>query len=149
MVWFVASVCCLVVGGAALRFWRLWLRPWKDVEQLVHDVINGRAPRTFLIDGNRSAQRIGVALEDVSLRQQELAKRAGEDELNIRAILGAMRDGLAVIDADGRVRLWNRRLRELFAINDEHAGATLLQTFRDTLVVETVTRLVRCARTCS
>ena len=149
MVWFVASVCCLVVGVAALRFWRAWLRPWKDVEQLVRDVINGRAARTFLIDGNRSAQRIGVALEDVSLRQQELAKRAGEDELNIRAILGAMRDGLAVIDADGRVRLWNRRLRELFAINDEHAGATLLQTFRDTLVVETVTRTLRTGETAS
>lgn len=147
MLWFVAIVGCLIVGIAAVRFWRAWLRPWKDVERLVHDVIKRRTPRTFLVDGNSSAQRIAIALEDVFLRQQELAKRAGEDELNIRAILGAMRDGLAVIDADGRVRLGNRALRELFAINDDHAGANLLQTFRDTLVVETVTRTLRTGET--
>ncbi len=143
MGWFVAIVGSVIVGLAAVRFWRAWVRPWKDLEQLVQDVINGRAPRTFLVNGNRSAQRIGVALEDVFLRQQELAKRADEDELNIRAILSAMRDGLAVVDADGRVRLLNRALRELFAISEDPVGANLLQTFRDTLVVEAVTRTLR------
>ena len=147
MLWFVAIVGCIIVGVAAVRFWRAWLRPWKDVERLVHDVIKGRAPRTFLVDGNSSAQRIGIALEDVFLRQQELAKRAGEDELNIRTILGAMRDGLAVVDADGRVRLLNRALRELFAIDEDRAGANLLATFRDTRVVETVTRTLRAGET--
>lgn len=147
MLWFVAIVGCIIVGVAAVRFWRAWLRPWKDVERLVHDVIKGRAPRTFLVDGNSSAQRIGIALEDVFLRQQELAKRAGEDELNIRTILGAMRDGLAVVDADGRVRLLNRALRELFAIDEDRVGANLLATFRDTRVVETVTRTLRAGET--
>ena len=147
MFWFLAIVCFAAVGIAVVRFWRGWLRPWKDIEQLLEDVIHGRSPRTFLVSGNRAAQRIGIALEDVFLRQQELAKRADEDELNIRTILGAMRDGLAVIDADGRVRLLNRASRELFAIDEDRAGANLLQTFRDTLLVEAVTRTLRTGQT--
>lgn len=143
MAWFVASVCCVILGVGVVRFWRVWMRPWKDVEQLVEEVTRGRAPRTFLVDGNRAAQRIGIALEDMAIRHQELAKRAGQTELNIRAILGAMRDGLAVIDGDGRVRLWNRAVRELFAIEEDRLGASVLETFRDPSVVETVARTLR------
>lgn len=147
MIWFVAIVGCIAVGVAAVRFWRAWLRPWRDLEQVVQDVIKGRAPQTFLVNGNRCAQRIGIALEDVFLRQQELAKRADENELNIRTILGAIRDGLAVVDSDGRVRLLNRALRELFASSEDRAGADLLETFRDALVVEAVTRTLRTGET--
>ena len=143
MAWFVASVCCVILGVGVVRFWRVWMRPWKDVEQLVEEVTRGRAPRTLLVDGNRAAQRIGIALEDMAIRHQELAKRAGQTELNIRAILGAMRDGLAVIDGDGRVRLWNRAVRELFAIEEDRLGASVLETFRDPSVVETVARTLR------
>lgn len=143
MAWIVAIVVCvgLFVLGRAL--WRSWVRPWRDVEQLVDDVTNGRASRTFLVDGNAAAQRIGVALEDVFLRQRDLTSRAREGELNVRTILGAMRDGLAVIDAEGRVRLLNRVVREMFAIADEALGESVLETFRDGLVAEMVARTLR------
>jgi two-component system phosphate regulon sensor histidine kinase PhoR len=147
MLWFVATVGFIIACIAAQRFWRAWLRPWRDLEELVTEVINGRAPRTFLVDGNASAQRIGVAMEDVFLRQRELAKRAEEDELNIRTILGAMRDGLAVVDADGRVGLLNAASRQLFAINDERLGANVMETFRDTMVADVVTRTLRTGAT--
>ena len=78
MAWILAIVVCvgLFVLGRAL--WRSWVRPWRDVEQLVDDVINARRPRTFLVDGNAAGQRIGVALEDVFLRQRDLTNRARE-----------------------------------------------------------------------
>jgi two-component system phosphate regulon sensor histidine kinase PhoR len=147
MLWFLAILGCVIIGLAAVRFWRTWLRPWRDLEQLVRDVISGLPPRTFLVNGNPSSQRIGIALEDVFLRQQELARRAEEDELNIRTILGAMRDGLAVVDADGRVRLLNPALRRLFAITQERGGANMMETFRDTLVAEVVTHTLRTGAT--
>lgn len=143
MAWILAIVVCvgLFVLGRAL--WRTWVRPWRDVEGLVEDVINARAPRTFLVDGNAAAQRIGVALEDVFLRQRDLTSRAREGELNVRTILGAMRDGLAVVDAEGRVRLLNRVVREMFAIADEQLGERVLETFRDGLVADIVARTLR------
>jgi two-component system phosphate regulon sensor histidine kinase PhoR len=140
MSWFFAAVVAIGACIAALRFWRSWIRPWRDLEQLVADVINGRAPRTYLLSGNRSAERIGIALEDVFLRQRDLANRAAEDELNIRTILGAMRDGLAVLDEEGRVQLLNAAARELFAIGDERGGANVIETFRDPLVANVTTR---------
>lgn len=143
VVWFLAIVGAVLACVCAVRFWRAWLRPWRDVERLVDDVINARAPRTFIIDGNASAQRIGIALEDVFLRQRELARRAEDDELNIRTILGAMHDGLAVIDSDGRVHLLNAAARRLFDINDERLGSNAMETFRDALVAELVTRTLR------
>lgn len=147
MLWFIASVCCVIVCLAAVRCWRSWVRPWREIEQLVTDVTAGRAPRTFLVSGNRSAERIGIALEDVLLRQRDLANRAEEDELNIRTILGAMRDGLAVVDKNGRVQLLNAAARKLFAISDERAGAKVMETFRDTLVANVTARTLRNGET--
>jgi two-component system, OmpR family, phosphate regulon sensor histidine kinase PhoR len=143
MAWIVAFVVCGGLFALGRALWRNWVRPWRDVEQLIGDVINARAPRTFLVDGNAAAQRIGVALEDVFLRQRDLTSRAREGELNVRTILGAMRDGLAVIDAEGRVRLLNRVVREMFGIVDERLGERVLETFRDGLVADTVARTLR------
>jgi two-component system phosphate regulon sensor histidine kinase PhoR len=147
MVWFVVSVSFIVAAIVALRLWHKWGRPWGDVEKLVQDVINARAPGTFLVDGNGAAQRIGLALEDVFLRQRDLAKRAQDDELNIRMILGAMRDGLAVVDIDGCVLLLNAAVRQLFALNEDRVGANVMETFGDTLVNEIVTRTLRTGET--
>ncbi|MDQ2919040.1 MAG: cell wall metabolism sensor histidine kinase WalK, partial [Verrucomicrobiota bacterium] len=143
MAWVLAIVVCvgLFVLGRAL--WRSWVRPWRDVEQLVDDVINARAPGTFLVDGNTAAQRIGVALEDVFLRQCDLTNRARDGELDIRTILGAMRDGLAVVDAEGHVRLLNRVVRAMFAIAGEQLGERVLETFHDGLVADIVARTLR------
>ncbi|HEX3818582.1 MAG TPA: histidine kinase dimerization/phospho-acceptor domain-containing protein, partial [Chthoniobacterales bacterium] len=143
MGWILAIVVCVGLFVLAIALWRRWVRPWRDVEQLVDDVINARTPRTFLVDGNAAAQRIGVALENVFLRHRDLTSRAREGELNTRTILGAMRDGLAVVDADGRVRLLNRVVREMFAIADEQLGERVLETFRDGLVADIVARTLR------
>ncbi len=143
MVWFLFSAGLVVTYAAAVHFWRKWVRPWRDVDHVIHEVINGRTPRTFLVDGNRSAQRIAVALEDVFVRQRHLATRVEEDQLNIRTILGAMRDGLAVVDGKGRLRLMNAVSRHLFGITDDGLGRNVIETFRDPLVAEMVTRTLQ------
>lgn len=147
MVWFVAVAGGIALCIAALHFWRAWIQPWRELERIVTDVIHARAPGTFIPSGNRIAQRIGIALEDVFLRQRELAARAQQDELNIRTILGAMRDGLAVVDATARVRVVNAAARELFALAEERIDGELMETFRDPLVAELVTRTLETGET--
>lgn len=131
MVWVLVGVGVLIAAFAVFSFRRKWIAPWREIEQLVDDVANARVPRSFLVDGNASAHRIGLALEDVLILQQALAERADEGEFNVRTILGAMRDGLAVVDVDGRIRLLNTALRRMFAMRGDGTGATLLEAVRD------------------
>lgn len=147
MLWILASFCMVITALAAVRFYRRWVRPWKQMERVVDDVIHARAPQTFLVDGNPGAHRIGIALEQVLVRQRDLSNRAQEGELNVRTILGAMRDGLAVIDADGRVRLTNPALRQMFPMADERPGGTVIETFRDSLVANVVSQTLSAGAT--
>ena len=73
----------LVASSVAIAFHRKWVRPWRDVEQLVDDVGNARVPPTFLVDGNPSAHRIGLALEDIFILQRALADHARLDKFQL------------------------------------------------------------------
>ena len=82
MLWFVAIVGCIIVGVAAVRFWRAWLRPWKDVERLVHDVIKGHLRLAFdqLVD-----DRISDAVATPSAAKTTAPKSsAASSETNAR-----------------------------------------------------------------
>lgn len=148
MFWIVAALILSAAAVvAAIGHWRYWMRPWRDVERLVDDVVNGRAPRTFIVDGNRPAARIGVALETIFLRGRDLERRAHENESDVRSILGAMRDGLAVVAPDGRVRLLNTAARELLNVRDESPAGTVMETFRDAIVAELVATTLRTGTT--
>jgi two-component system phosphate regulon sensor histidine kinase PhoR len=56
-----------------------------------------------------------------------LEKRVGESESSAQTILGAMLDGLAVVDDRRSVRLMNREFRRIFGLADNVAGGTLLE----------------------
>lgn len=120
-----------------------WIAPWPELERLIDDVANARTPATFLVDGNENARRAALKLEKIFVRQRELDQRASEGELDVRTILAAMPDGLCVVDHDARVRLLNPAVRRMFAINDASPTSTLIETFRDSDVVRTVSNALR------
>src|SRR5947208_695215 len=72
MSWLFLSAICLVLATIALATWRKWIAPWRSIEQLVREVAGGQRPRTFLVDGGTQAQRVGLALESIFRRQQQL-----------------------------------------------------------------------------
>ena len=136
----------VVVGSALLIgfiVWRRWIAPWYHVEQLVRQIGRGDQPRTFLIEGGREAQRVSVALEEISCRQQrldrDLVKRASERN----AIFSAMQDGLLVLDGDRRIALFNNTLQKLFGVDERSLGAPMRESVRDASVDEIITRAFR------
>lgn len=137
MFWLFLLVAALA-AFVGFRVYQRWVRPWRDLDRLVDDVVNARSPRTFLLDGNSFARGIGVALEDVFLKQRELRRRAAQGEIDVRTILGAMRDGLAVVDQQRRVRLLNAAARKMFSIAGDGAGASPLETFRDSVIARRI-----------
>jgi two-component system phosphate regulon sensor histidine kinase PhoR len=137
---FTALVAVVLVTG--LVVWRKWIAPWKDADQLTHDIVEHRAPRKFLITGNPHAQRIGLSLEKLTERRRELQERVRESEQSVQAVFSAMPDGLVVVDDHRGVRLMNREFRRAFGIDEQTSEGTLLELLRlasvDRLVMEAI-----------
>jgi two-component system phosphate regulon sensor histidine kinase PhoR len=114
--------------------WRRWIEPWREVEELVHDIAAGRPPRKFLMSANRRARGIGLALEPLASRQLELERNVHEGVLSVQAILGALPDGLVVVDDRRRAQMMNAEFRRVFGIGDNVTGVPLLEMIRDVAV---------------
>ena len=142
MGWFAFCVLAALVLVAGVVVWRKWISPWKEARELADAIVEERPPRKFLLSGNPEARRIGLALETLTDRRRELEGRVREGELSVQAVLGAMLDGLVVVDELRRVRLMNREFRRAFGIGDAISTGTLLELIRhasvDRLVMEAI-----------
>ena len=118
----------------AVYVWRRWIEPWREVEELVHDIAAGRAPRKFLMSANRRARGIGLTLEPLAIRLLELERNVQEGTLSVQAILGALPDGLVVVDDRRRAQMMNLEFRRVFGIGENATGSPLLELIRDAVV---------------
>jgi len=134
MGWIAFFALAAVVLLSALAVWRKWVAPWKDARELADAVVAQRPPRKFLISGNSSARRVGLVLEELMDRRGELEKRVRESESSVETVLGAMLEGLAVVDERRHVRLMNREFRRIFGVADHAAGGTLLELIHNAAV---------------
>ena len=142
MWWLFLSVISVVFAAIALVAWRKWIAPWRHIDQLVRQIAGGERPRTFLVDGGTRAQRVGLALENVFRRQEQLDEQIAGRESGTQAILGGMQDGLLVVDMGRHITLMNRTFEDLFQLRARAVGAPLLETVRhatlDRLIAETL-----------
>jgi two-component system, OmpR family, phosphate regulon sensor histidine kinase PhoR len=120
--------------------WRRWIAPWREVERLIRQVGRGDQPRTFLIKGGKQAQRVGVALEEISSRQQQLDREAARRGSEQSAIFSAMQDGLLVLDGKRRIALFNHTFQKLFGLDEKSLGAPLLESVREASVDELISQ---------
>ena len=134
MVWFALAFAAAILLVVAVYVWRRWIEPWREVEELVHDIAAGRAPRKFLMSANRRARGIGLALEPLASRQLELERNVQEGTLSVQAILSALPDGLVVVDDRRRAQMMNLEFRRVFGIGENAAGEPLLELIRDVAV---------------
>src|SRR5947208_15370476 len=108
MSWLLLGVTCIAFAGIALVGWRKWIAPWRHIEQLVRQIAGGEQPRTFLVDGGTLAQRVGLALESIFRRQQQLDQQITGRESGKQAILQAIQAGRLVVNARPHITLLNR-----------------------------------------
>jgi two-component system, OmpR family, phosphate regulon sensor histidine kinase PhoR len=142
MYWLILGVLCVLFAVITLILWQKWGAPWRQIEQLVSQIARGERPSTFLINGGKDPHRVGLALENIFARQQELELQIAGRESGTQTILGAMEDGLLVVDARSRVTLMNPTFQKLFDLRDPAAGVPLVEAVRhatlDQLVAETL-----------
>jgi two-component system phosphate regulon sensor histidine kinase PhoR len=142
MYWLILGVLCALFAVTALILWQKSAAPWSQIEQLVSQVARGEPPSTFLINGGAGPHRIGLALETIFAQRQELERQIAGRESGTQTILGAMQDGLLVVDARSRIMLMNRPFEKLFELRDPAVGVPLIEAVRhatlDELIVETL-----------
>jgi len=142
MAWLLIIVICALFAVSAFVSWRKWIAPWRRIDELVRQVARNERPRTFLVDGGIQAQRVGLALENIFACRQQLDQQIAGRESGTQTILGAMQDGVLVVDARRYIVLMNRTFEKLFELRDATTGVPLLETVRnatlDRLIAETL-----------
>lgn len=142
MYWLILGVLCALFAVTALLLWQRWSAPWPQIEQLVSQIARGERPSTFLINGGKEPHRVGLALENISARQQELERQIAGRESGTQTILSAMEDSLLVVDARSRITLMNPTFEKLFELRDPAVGVPLVEAVRhatlDQLVAKTL-----------
>jgi two-component system, OmpR family, phosphate regulon sensor histidine kinase PhoR len=142
MYWLILGVLCVLFAVTTLLLWQKWTAPWPQIQQLVSQVARGERPSTFLINGGREPQRVALALETISAHQQELERQIASRESGTQAILGAMEDGVLVVDARSRITLMNSTFQKLFDLRDPAVDVPLVEAVRhatlDQLIAETL-----------
>jgi two-component system, OmpR family, phosphate regulon sensor histidine kinase PhoR len=142
MFWLILGVLCVLFAVIALLLWQKWGAPWPQIGQLVSQIARGETPSTFLINGGTDPHRVGLALETIFARQQELERQIAARESDTQTILGAMEDGVLVVDARSGVTLVNSSFQKLFELHDSAVGVPLVEAVRhatlDQLVAETL-----------
>jgi two-component system phosphate regulon sensor histidine kinase PhoR len=142
MYWLILGVLCALFAVITLLLWQKWVAPWPQIQQLVSQIARGERPSTFLINGGPDPQRVGLALETISSHQQELERQIAGRESGTQAILGAMQDGVLVVDARSRITLMNSTFQKLFDLRDPAVDVPLVEAVRhatlDQLIAETL-----------
>jgi two-component system, OmpR family, phosphate regulon sensor histidine kinase PhoR len=142
MVCLLLGSICVISAALALVVWQKWIAPWGQIDQLVRHIAHGEEPRTFLVNGGVQAQRLGLALENIFRRQQQLAQQVAGRESGTQTILGVMQDGLLVVDSHRRVALINPAFERMFELRNGSVGAPLLEIVRhatlDWLIADTL-----------
>jgi two-component system phosphate regulon sensor histidine kinase PhoR len=134
MGWVAFALAVALLAFGSWRVWRDWIAPTRQLDQLVAAINAHEKPATFLIGEHGRMRRIGLALEEIYLRQKEFRSQAQKREFGVQAITGAMADGLVVVDHEHRVRLMNRAFRELFQVDPLTNDGSVLEIVRDAAV---------------
>ena len=134
MSWLFLGVICILFAVTAVVVWQKWVAPWRQIEQLVRQIVGNEHPRTFLVGGGPESKRVGLALENIFARQQELGRQIAGRESGTQTILRAMQDGLLVVDKSLRITLVNQAFRKLFGLPEISLEAPLRDVVRDATV---------------
>ena len=138
MHWWIFGIALLFVVAAIFFLQRRWLHPWTELDHLLTRIGRGEQPPTFLLSGHTQARQVGLALEQLLIRQRELDRQVSKDAAEMRAVFAALTDGLLVVDDTQRIQICNPAFEKLYGQSRIAAGTALLDIIRDSDVIEPI-----------
>src|SRR5207237_4056188 len=138
MLWWTLGIALLLVVAAAFLLQRLYLRTRRELEQLLTRTGRGEQPPTLLLGGITRARRVGLALEQLLIRQRELDRQVSKDAAEMRAVFAALTVGLLVVDSTQHILICNPAFAKLYGQSPIAPGTPLLDIIRDSDVIEPI-----------
>src|SRR5688572_13964445 len=122
------SVSVALIFGYLVRLFVS--RPLSEIAMAARRLAAGDLQQRLPISGNEEIAALGNSLntmaENLSARMKELS----EGKQRLELIVGAMSEGIMVLDRSGRVTLTNRAARQALAMDRDPVGRTPLEMLR-------------------
>ena len=128
----VAAVIAFLI--IAVRSWRLWIRPWREIAQVLAEISRGQRPSTFLVGGADGPRRVGIALEAIFHQQRELERRIADRASGANAVFESLSDGLLIVNERHEIRFVNQTFRNLFETPGGDLRGPIMEIIRDPVV---------------
>lgn len=129
----VSLIVLLVGGGLSLAFSRLFSERVRRLREFSRRVAEGDFTPAPVARGDDELAELAASLNDTASRMASTIESLEAERNQSRAILSAMSEGVAVIDADRRIRFSNRAFREELRLDrdgDATKGRHLIEITR-------------------
>ena len=121
-----------------------WVQPFRRLCAAVAVLADEEAEVEVVDDGSETT----VHLRRIANRLRGADARANEENLNLRAVLGSLNEGVLIIDAEEKIRLVNRGLQEMLGLANPPLNRTLLEVVRHHDVREATRRTLEEGESC-
>jgi two-component system phosphate regulon sensor histidine kinase PhoR len=147
-----AVLVALALAGAlaALLTWaiaRRISRPLTELTLAARGIAGGQPPRAPASHGDDEIGELGRAFDDMAARLRETIATLESDRARLTAVLGAMADGVVLLDREGRVIMTNEAAGELLDLRlDAAASRRLIELVHDHELHELAQRTIGARR---
>ncbi len=139
----------LLLGVAALAV-ACWVRArWVQPLRRLRAALAVLADEEIEVEVEGNEGETTVHLRRIANRLRGADARANEENLNLRAVLGSLNEGVLIIDAEEKIRLANRSLQEMLGLTNPPLNRTLLEVVRHHDVREATRRTLQDGESCS
>ena len=130
----------LVAFGLSYLLSRLTLRPIQELGDTVADIAEGKLDRRLHWEGVFDERtEIATAINRMARQLRDRVMQATRERDQLEAVLGAMSEGVLVVDRDNRVLMANPRLREMFDLwgpVDGRLAAEVVRSFEVNAILD-------------
>jgi two-component system phosphate regulon sensor histidine kinase PhoR len=122
------AVTVVLIFGALVRV--LVSVPLGEIATVARKLAAGDLQQRLPISGNEEIAALGNSLNTMAENLSSRMKELSEGKQRLELIVGAMSEGIMVLDRSGRVTLTNRAARQALEMDREPVGRTPLEILR-------------------
>jgi two-component system phosphate regulon sensor histidine kinase PhoR len=123
-----AAVALTLGAGFVVRAWIT--RPLRQISAISKKLAAGDLNQRLPISGDDEIVALGNSLNTMAKNLSDQMRELSEGKQRIELIVGAMSEGVIVLDSDGQITLTNRAVRSVMENDRDPIGKTMLEVFR-------------------
>jgi two-component system phosphate regulon sensor histidine kinase PhoR len=119
-----------IIGFVILDQARQWKEAAVRLDEIISQLSQGQHPRSFVRTGPKPLVQLSNQIEKVAELQIKLLRQLQEEGYSHQVILKGMIEGVLVVDHEKKIRLANQAFLDLFQIQKDPIGKSVMETTR-------------------